>query len=270
MRTDHGMTEAAIAAWQKKWGVGPHIAADVVVFTLRGDKLAVLMIERGIPPFQGQYALPGGFVRIDEALEAAARRELAEETGIADLQGIPVDQLATFGDPGRDPRARTISAVYTALVPFHRVAHAKGGDDAAATRFFDVEGGGVVDEKGKPLRLAFDHDLVVRTAIERLRGRVTYTTAPFALMPDEFTLSELQGAYEAILGVPLHRRAFRERVEREKWVVETGKQRGGAHRPARLFRAATRELLWMRPWPEAAKVTGGLSTRRPGRGSKRA
>jgi hypothetical protein len=120
------------------------------------------------------------------------------------------------------------------------------------------------------LPLAFDHDRIVEVAAERLRGRVTYTTAPFALMPNEFTLSELQAAYEAILGVPLHRRAFRERVEREKWVVETGKQRGGAHRPARLFRAATRELLWMRPWPEAAKITGGLSTRAPRRGSKRA
>jgi 8-oxo-dGTP diphosphatase len=267
---DHGMTAAEIVAWQKKWGEGPHVAADVVVFTLREEKLAVLLIERGIPPYRGRYALPGGFVRIDETLESAARRELAEETGIEDLRGIPVDQLATFGDPGRDPRARTISVVYTALVPFHRVAHAKGGDDAAAARFFDVEGTGAVDEKGKPVRLAFDHELVLRTAIERLRGRVTYTTAPFALMPDEFTLSELQTAYEAILGVPLHRRAFRERVEREKWVVETGKQRGGAHRPARLFRAATRDLLWMRPWPEAAKVTGGLSTRGGKRGSKRA
>jgi 8-oxo-dGTP diphosphatase len=272
---DHGMTEAEIAAWQKKWGVGPHLAADVVVFTLREEKLAVLLIERGIPPFKGKYALPGGFVRIDEGLEAAARRELAEETGISDLSGIPVDQLATFGELGRDPRARTISAVYTALVPFHRVRHAKGGDDAAAARFFDIEDTHAVDERGKRVSLAFDHEVVLRIAIERLRGRATYTTAPFALMPDEFTLAELQAAYEAILGQPLHRRAFRERVEREKWVVETGKQRGGAHRPARLFTAATRELLWMRPWPEAAKVTGGLSIRNPGtrkgkRGSTRA
>lgn len=264
------MTPEQLAGWNAKWGHGPFVTTDVVVFTLRESKLAVLLVERGIPPFQGSYAIPGGFVQRDEPLEAAARRELAEETGIDDLQGIPVDQLATFGDPGRDPRGRTITVAYTALVPWHRVAHAKGGDDAAAARFFDVVGTRAVDDKGKALPLAFDHDAVLRTAVERLRGRVTYTTAPFALMPAEFTLAELQGAYEAILGVPLHRRAFRERVEREGWVVETGKMRGGAHRPARLFRAATRDVLWMRPWPEAAKVTGGMKTRAPKRRMQRA
>ncbi len=260
------MSARAIAEWRARWGEGPFVTADVVVFTLRPPgRLAVLLIERGIPPYQGRFALPGGFVHLDEPLEAAARRELAEETGLDDLDDVIVDQLATFGDPGRDPRGRTITVAYTALLPWHRVAHAKGGDDAAAARFFAVGstsgGDRPVDDSGAALSLAFDHDLVVRTAVERLRGRVTYTTAPFALMPDEFTLAELQAAYEAILGRPLHRRAFRERVEREGWVVETGELRGGAHRPARVFRAATRDLLWMRPWPEAAKVTGGMKTR---------
>lgn len=264
MRTDHGMTPAAIAAWQAKWGKGPHVTADVVVFTLTPEgKLAVLLIERGIPPFQGEFAIPGGFVQMDEDLEEAARRELAEETGVGDK--VAIDQLATFGAPGRDPRGRTVTVAYMALVPYDKVKHAKGGDDAAAARFFVVEGDRAVDDRGKRLRLAFDHEDIVRTAVERLRGRVTYTTAPFALMPDEFTLSELQAAYEAILGRELHRRAFRQRMENEHWVVETGKTKGGAHRPARTFRAATRELLWMRPWPEAAKVTGGMKTRAPAR-----
>lgn len=264
MRDDHGMTPHALAAWQAKWGKGPHVTADVVVFTMTPDKrLAVLLIERGIPPFQGQFAIPGGFVQLDEDLEAAARRELAEETGVAEK--VAIDQLATFGTPGRDPRGRTVTVAYTALVPFDKVEHARGGDDAAAARFFAIEGDRPVDEQGKRVRLAFDHEEIVRVAVERLRGRVTYTTAPFALMPEEFTLSELQAAYEAILGRELHRRAFRQRMENERWVVETGKTRGGAHRPARTFRAATRELLWMRPWPEAAKITGGMKTRAPGR-----
>ncbi len=259
------MEPRAVAAWQAKWGKGPHVTADVVVFTMLPGTaaLSVLLIERGIPPFQGCYALPGGFVHLDEDLEVAARRELAEETGIADLDGIPVDQLATFGKPGRDPRGRTVTVAYTALVPWHRVAHAKGGDDAAAAGFFTIEGNRPVDERGRAVRLAFDHEEMVRVAAERLRGRATYTTVPFALMPDEFTLAELHAAYEAILGQPIHRRAFRERVERERWVIETGNVRSGAHRPARLFRAATRELLWMRPWPEASKVTGGMQTRSP-------
>ncbi len=251
------MTTEAIAEWQRKWGKGPHLTADVVLFTLREGRLAVLLIERGIPPFMGAFALPGGFVQAEEDLEEAAQRELAEETGI---EAVAIEQLATFGKPGRDPRGRTVTVAHLALCPWDRVAHARGGDDAAAARFVDIE-----DGKPVGVKLAFDHDEIVRVAVERLRGRVTYTTAPFALMPAEFTLADLQATYEAILERPLHRRAFRERVEREGWVVPTGKMRGGAHRPARLFRAATRELLWMRPWPEASKVTGGMKTRAPGR-----
>lgn len=249
------MKASEIAEWQRKWGKGPHVTADVVVFTLRPPgELCVLLIERGIEPFRGRSALPGGFVQLDEDLTAAARRELAEETGIE--SEIPIEQLATFGKPDRDPRGRTITVAHMALVPWDLVSHARGGDDAAAAKFVRVS---------EASNLAFDHDEILRIAVERLRARVTYTTAPFALMPRDFTLAELQAAYEAILERPLHRRAFRERVEKEGWVVATGKTRGGAHRPARLFRAATRELLWMRPWPEAAKVTGGMKTREPGR-----
>ncbi len=270
MSVKHGMTTAEAAAWRARWGSGPFVAVDLVIFTLREpDELAILLIRRGKPPWLGAHALPGGFVHDDEALEAAARRELAEETGIADLGDAQVDQLGTFGDPGRDPRARVVSVVYTAMVPFDRLRHAKGGDDAAEAKLCRVLNGRPVDERGHPLALAADHEDIVHLAIERLRGRVTYTTAPFALMPDEFTLAELQQAYETILGTPLHRRAFRERVEREGWVVPTGRMRGGAHRPARLFRAATRKLLWMRPWPEAAKVPGTLPQRAASARSRR-
>ena len=155
MRDDHGMTPAALAAWQLKWGKGPHVTADVVVFTLTPElRLAVLLIQRGIPPFQGEFAIPGGFVQLDEDLETAARRELAEETGVTER--VAIDQLATFGAPGRDPRGRTVTVAYTALVPFEKVSHARGGDDAAAARFFVIEGDRAIDERGKKLRLAFD------------------------------------------------------------------------------------------------------------------
>ena len=217
------MSASDIAAWQERWGKGPHLVVDLVIFTLQPiNKLSILLIERGAPPFLGMHALPGGFVKDDEALEQAARRELAEETGIHDLGETLVEQLATFGDPDRDPRARIVSVAHTALVPWDRVRHARGGDDAASASFHEIEGDHVLGPKGKPLELACDHRAIVRTAVERLRARVTYTTAPFSLMPEEFTLAELQSAYEAILGTPLHRRAFRERVEREGWVVATG------------------------------------------------
>jgi len=267
-RPPHGMSEPEIAKIQAQYGKGPHVCVDLVVLTLRPEVgLSILLIERGIPPWKGLCALPGGFVTPDESLEAAARRELAEETGVVDLGVAIVEQLATFGDPGRDPRSRTVSVAHTALVPHHRVAHAKGGDDAASASFHRIASDAAVDEHGVPMHLAFDHETIVRVAIERLRARVTYTTAPFVLMPDEFTLAELQAAYEAILGTELHRRAFRERIEGEGWVVATGGLRKGAHRPARLFRAMTRELLWMRPWPEAAKIKGTLKERTPtGRG----
>ena len=211
------MSEQAVAAWRAKWGEGPHLTADVVVFTLRPpQELAVLLIERGIPPFVGQFAIPGGFVQLNEDPADAALRELAEETGVE--RGVSIDQLATFGAPGRDPRGRVVTIAHLALVPWDRVAHARGGDDASAATFFAIRDGHPVDDRGKRLRLAFDHDEVIHMAVERLRARVTYTTAPFALMPAEFTLAELQAAYEAILERPLHRRAFRERVEREQWV----------------------------------------------------
>ncbi len=257
MTPKHGMSAAAVAAWRAKWGVGPHVAVDVCVFALRKGRLVMLLVERGIPPFEGRWALPGGFVQLDEDLLDAARRELAEETGLADLGDVQIDQLATFGAKGRDPRGRIVSVVYTALVSHDRVARVRGGDDAADARFFELDGATPMSD-GQPIELAFDHAEVVRVAVERLRGRVTYTTAPFALMPDTFTLSELQAAYEAILGAELHRRAFRERIEGEGWVVATGETRGGKHRPARLFRARTRALAWMRPWPESKRVTGDL------------
>jgi 8-oxo-dGTP diphosphatase len=173
----HGMTKAAIAAWRRRWGKGPFVTVDLAAFTFRPPKrLALLLIRRGHPPFEGRWALPGGFLQADEGLETAARRELAEETGVADLGDAAVEQLATYGDPDRDPRGRILTVVFTALVPFDRLAHARGADDAAEAGFFDVKtdakGGRVVDERGRRVPLACDHERIVEDAIAHVRPRL--------------------------------------------------------------------------------------------------
>ncbi len=202
----------------------PAVTVDAVVFGLDEEALKVLLIERGVEPFLGQAALPGGFVRMDESLEAAVRRELAEEAG---LRGIFLEQLYTFGEVDRDPRDRIISVAYFGLVNIrdHRV---RGATDARAAGWHDV--------KRLP-PLAFDHAAIVRTALVRLQGKVRYQPIGFELLPAKFTLTQLQHMYETILGRELDRRNFRRKI------LEMGllqglpeKQTGVAHRAAQLFR----------------------------------
>ena len=170
-RVAHGVTAAQAKAWRARWGEGPHLTTDVVLFTARSKTtLSILLIRRGKPPWLGAHALPGGFVKEDEALESAARRELAEETGV-ELDDVPLVQVGTFGDPGRDPRARVLTVVYSAFVPFERIEHAKAGDDAAAVGFFDLKNDRPVDARGRPLALAADHADIVKLACERLGRR---------------------------------------------------------------------------------------------------
>ncbi len=199
------------------------VTVDIVIFTIRDTELQVLLVRRGIPPFEGSWAIPGGFVLPNESLDDAARRELHEETGVED---VFLEQLYTFGDPERDPRGRVITVAYYALVSPDRAPLA--GSDAAEARWWPAA--------HTPAPLAFDHDAIVATALERLRGKLTYTAIGFELLPKKFTLSQLQRVHEAILGEPLDKRNFRKRVD-ALGVVRPLKEsvNPGAGRPAQLF-----------------------------------
>jgi 8-oxo-dGTP diphosphatase len=215
----------------------PALTVDVALFTVRGTlnglRLQVLLIRRGQPPFKGRWALPGGFVRPDEDLAAAAARELAEETGIREAV---LEQVAAIGTPRRDPRGHTVTVVYVGLVAPDRHTLAATGDSAAAW-WFDVNG-------PEPLPpLAFDHAELLRLSLEYLRRRVGEAPVCFELLPAEFTLSELQVLLEAILGRPLDRRNFRRKVQELGFLEGTGgARREGAHRPAALYRFVPEEF----------------------------
>ncbi len=204
----------------------PAVAVDVAIFTNRGRTLTLLLVRRAQPPFEGDWALPGGFVGIDESLKHAAWRELKEETGV---NAAHLEQLHAFGHPQRDPRERVISVVYYAIVVADKIA-VRAASDAAEAAWYDVD--------ALP-PLAFDHTRIIDRARRRLAERLA--TAPIALrlMPETFTFPELTRAFEAIGGQPLDKRNFRKRVLAQRWIEPTGeKRRGGARRPAELYRTA--------------------------------
>ena len=200
----------------------PAISVDVVIFTLREDDLQVLLIQRKHPPFAGRWAIPGGFVEVNESLEAAARRELKEETGIHDVY---LEQLYTFGEPKRDPRGRVVTVAYLALVPTPLAVEA--GDDASDVRWWSAY---------KLPLLAFDHAKILHYALQRLRYKLEYTAAGFQLLPPSFTLTEIQKAYEIVLGEPLDKRNFRRRIAEANVLEETGALTMSRGRPAKLYR----------------------------------
>jgi 8-oxo-dGTP diphosphatase len=197
------------------------VTVDLAIFTVRDGALQALLVRRGVPPFKGRWALPGGFVRGRETLDEAARRELEEETGLRDVY---LEQLYTFGDPGRDPRGRTVTVAYYALI---RPSPVAGATDAADAAWFPA---------AKPPPLAFDHDEILRTGLRRLRGKLEYTTVGFQLLPKAFTLPELQALYETILGRRLDKRNFRRKILSLGLLrALPGTRAAGAHRPARLY-----------------------------------
>ncbi|MEW4453516.1 NUDIX domain-containing protein [Bremerella sp. JC817] len=202
----------------------PALTVDIVVFALDADDLMVMLIQRDLEPFEGQWALPGGFVHIDETLDDAARRELQEETG---LQGIFLEQLYTYGDLNRDPRERVVTVAYYALVNLegHNV---QASTDARNAAWFSVN---------ELPDLAFDHAKILAAAHERLRGKVRYQPIGFELLPEKFTLRQLQHLYEVILDRELDKRNFRKKVLSMEIVQETDEiEKDVAHRAARLYR----------------------------------
>jgi 8-oxo-dGTP diphosphatase len=201
----------------------PSVSVDTIIFTLRDNDLMVLLVKRGRAPYEGMWAIPGGFVHIDESLEDAALRELEEETGVRDVY---LEQLYTFGDLDRDPRGRVVTVTYFALVPFQAI-DARAGSDAAETNWWSVY--------DLP-PLAFDHADILAYAVQRLRYKLEYTAVGFELLPDGFTLSELQAAYEVILGEGLDKRNFRRKILNAEVIEETGEYRTGEGRPAKLYR----------------------------------
>src|SRR6266852_8731032 len=200
------------------------LTVDCVVFGFDEGELKVLLIQRALVPFKGKWALPGGFVRVEETLDEAARRELAEEAGLKD---IFLEQLYTFGTVDRDPRERVVSVAYYALVKLsdHR---AKAATDAANAEWFPIS---------RVPKLAFDHADLLASALGRLKGKVRYQPIGFELLPRKFTLSQLQHLYEAVLGADLDKRNFRKKVLKFGLLVPLKETHmNGRHRPAQLFR----------------------------------
>jgi 8-oxo-dGTP diphosphatase len=202
----------------------PALTVDCVVFGLDDEDLKVLLIQRNLPPFEGKWALPGGFVRLDETLEDAARRELREETGI---ENVYQEQLYTIGELDRDPRERVVTVAYYALVKLagHKVTAATDARSAAWFAVDDVPS------------LAFDHAKILRLAHERLQGKVRYQPIGFELLPAKFTLRQLQHLYEVILDRPLDKRNFRKKILSMDILVELDEvETDVAHRAARLYK----------------------------------
>ena len=200
------------------------LTVDCVVFGYDSNDLQILLIKRGQEPFLGEWALPGGFVRIEETLEEAALRELREETGV---EKIFLEQLYTFGKIDRDPRERVVSVAYYALIPLmgHELV---ATTDAESAAWFKLD---AVPE------LAFDHQEILRIALQRLKGKVNYQPIGFHLLPEKFKLSQLQLLYEVILERPLDKRNFRKKILRMGVLEELDEtEKDVAHRAARLYR----------------------------------
>jgi 8-oxo-dGTP diphosphatase len=238
------------------------ITVDLVIFTVRQESLQVLLVERGNPPYRGRLALPGGFMRANEDLDGAARRELLEETGLGGSDLPHLEQLGAYSAPDRDPRGRVVTVSYLALAPDLPVPLA--GSDAVAAVWEPVE---PLLSRGD--RLAFDHDIILRNALEHARRMLENTTLATAFCDRDFTMGDLKRVYEAVWGVPLDLRNFYRKVNRtEGFVVPTGEKRAlETGRPALLYRKGPATLLY----PPMMRVTHSdaeSSTQTGGRSSK--
>jgi 8-oxo-dGTP diphosphatase len=212
------------------------VTVDLVVLTLTGDELCALVVRRGVEPYWGEWALPGGFVRADEDLSDAARRELAEETGLAPGT-VHIEQLAGYGAPDRDPRMRVVTVAYLALAP--DLPTPSAGTDAAEARWAPVRS--LARE-----HLAFDHDRILADGLERARAKLEYSPLATAFCAPEFTVAELRRVYELVWDTRLDPRNFHRKVTGAEGLLEptggTTTRDGG--RPARLYRRGKAEVLY--------------------------
>ncbi len=209
------------------------VTVDVALLTIRAGSLSVLLVRRGGPPFEGEWALPGGFVRPDEDLDAAARRELAEESGI-EAPVAHLEQLRTYGTPDRDPRMRVVSVAFVAMTA--DLPSPVAGTDAAAARFWPVDDIETADGPD----LAFDHSQILRDGVARVQAKLEYSTLAASFVDEPFTLADLRRVYEAVWGAPLHAANFRRKVlATPGFVVATGEERPTGRAPAELYTRGT-------------------------------
>jgi 8-oxo-dGTP diphosphatase len=213
------------------------VTVDIVVLTIRDDRLCALVVRRRDATEHGRLALPGGFVRVDEHLRAAAVRELREETAV-DVDGVHLEQLASYGAPERDPRLRTVSVAWLAVAP--DLPDPAAGADTAEAHWMPVD-----DLLARAERLAFDHEVILRDGVERAQSKLEYSTIGTAFCGEEFTVAELRRVYEVVWGRRLDPGNFHRKVtSADGFVAETGSSaRRGSRRPARLYRRGPAELL---------------------------
>jgi len=221
------------------------VTVDVALLTVAEGAIETLLVERAEPPERGRWALPGGFVKLTESLDAAAARVLRDKTGI---ERVFLEQLYTFGAPTRDPRMRIVTVAYYALVDRARLDEASRSVEVARVSVpWEGETGGPVDAldaSGAPRTLAFDHADILGMAVKRVRGKLDYTPIGFQLLPERFTLLDLMRVHEAVLGRPLNKDSFRRRMLASGQLEATGEQqRGVDHRPAELYRFARRSAV---------------------------
>jgi 8-oxo-dGTP diphosphatase len=211
----------------------PAVTVDLVIFTVNDDMLKVMLVRRADEPFADSWSIPGGFLRTSESLEDAALRVLKEKAGV---ENVYVEQLYTFGNPNRDPRARVITVTYFALIPWKDLIQPASGkvSDLMWTSVNHLP------------KLAFDHREIVEYAVKRLRAKASYSNIVYGLMPRQFRLSELQRMYEIIINDKLDKRNFRKRMLATGLLQETGrKDHAGAHRPAMLYRFKKMEIAFL-------------------------
>jgi 8-oxo-dGTP diphosphatase len=242
--TDDG-DRAFLAAYDVEAFERPSITVDVALLTVDDAALHTVLLRRATPPFKGRWGLPGGFVAMDESLDDAAARVLLAKTG---LGRVFLEQLYTFGAPRRDPRTRVVTVAYYALVDRARLDRdlTHGATLARLDVPWEGETGGPVEahtEQG-PLALAFDHADILGMAVKRVRGKLDYTPIGFQLLPERFTLADLQRVHEIVLGRPLNKDSFRRRMLASGQLEATGEHRGDVgHRPPELYRFARRSAV---------------------------